>query len=147
MFKTSDRALFLIIFFLLLQYYVFVGLSGDVFALFNLHSFCDSLTREENCIPNLPCTQRPFGNYWASALFSGSDFIANFSDGLKIMDPIFITCDDIGKLLFVISLKHLKQLFGHLNPLSVLLISQQMWHPSSKKLSDFQMLLQNEVNR
>ena len=69
------------------------------------------------------------------------------SDGLKIMDPSFITCDDIGKLLFVISWKHLKQLFGHFNPLSVLLISQQMWHPSSKTLSDFQMLLQNKVNR
>ena len=69
------------------------------------------------------------------------------SDGLKIMDPSFITCDDIGKLLFVISWKHLKQLFGHFNPFSVLLISQQMWHPSSKTLSDFQMLLQNKVNR
>ena len=71
----------------------------------------------------------------------------NLSDGLKIMDPIFITSDDIEKLLFVVSLKHLKQLFGHFNPLSVLLISQQMWHPSSKILSDFQMLLQNKVNR
>ena len=28
--------------------------------------------------------------------------------------------------------------FGHINPLSVFLISQQMWHPSSKNLSDFQ---------
>ena len=61
----------------------------------------------------------------------------------KEFDPIFITCDDIAKLHFVTSLKHLKQLFGHFNPLSVLLISQQMWHPSSKNLSDFQMLLQN----
>ena len=71
----------------------------------------------------------------------------NLSDGLKVIDPIFITSDDIEKLLFVISLKHLKQLFGHINSLSVLLISQQMWHPSSKFLSDFQMLLQNKVNR
>ena len=52
--------------------------------------------------------------------------IANLSDGLKLMDPGFITCDDIGKLLFVIFWKHLKQLFGHFNPLPLLLISQQM---------------------
>ena len=102
---------------------------------------------KKNALPNLPCTQRPFGSYWASAMFSGPDFIANLSDRLKTMDPIFITSDDIGKLLFVTSLKHLKQLFGLFNPLSVLLISQQMWHPSSKNLSDFQMLLQNKVNR
>ena len=38
---------------------------------------------------NLLCTQRPFGNYWAFAVFSGPDFIANLSDGLKIMDPSF----------------------------------------------------------
>ena len=56
-------------------------------------------------------------------MFSGPDFIANLSDGLKIMGPIFITSDDIGKLLFVISLKHLKQLFGHFNQLYVLLIN------------------------
>jgi hypothetical protein len=72
-------------------------------------------------------------------VFSGPDFVANFSDGLKIMDPSFITCDDIGK--------HLKQLFGNLNPLPLLLIGQQMWHQSSRNLSDFQMLLQNKVNR
>ena len=78
-------------------------------------------------------------------MFSGPDVIANLSDQLKIIDPIFITCDDIGKLLLVISLKHLKQLFGHFNPLSVLLISQQMWRPSSKNISDFQMLLQNKM--
>ena len=98
------------------------------------------------CIPNLPCTQRPFGNYWASAMFRGPDFIAKLSDGVKIIDPIFTICDDIGKLLFVPSLKHLKHLFGHMIPLSVLFISQQMWYPSSKNLSDFQMLLQNKVN-
>ena len=80
-------------------------------------------------------------------MFSGPDLIANLSDGLKIMDPGFITCDDIGKLLFVIFWKHLKQLFGHLNPLPLLLVSQQMWHTSSRNLSDFQMLLQNKVNR
>lgn len=86
-------------------------------------------------------------NYWAFAVFSGPDLIANLSDGLKIMDLGFITCDDIGKLLFVIFWKHLKQLFGHFNPLPLLLVSQQMWHPSSRNLSDFQMLLQNKVNR
>ena len=80
-------------------------------------------------------------------MFSGRDFIANLSDRLKIIHLIFITCDDIGNPLFVISLKHMKQLFGHFNPLSVLLISQQMWHSSSKNISDFQMLLQNKVNR
>ena len=80
------------------------------------------------------------------AVFSGPDLIANLSDGLKIMDPGFITCDDIGKLLFVIFWKHLKQLFGQFNPLPLLLVSQQMWHPSSRHLSDFQMLLQNKVN-
>ena len=79
-------------------------------------------------------------------MFRGPDFIAKFSDGLKIIDPIFIARDDIGKLLFVTSLKHLKHLFGHFNPLSVLFIGQQMWHPSSKNISDFQMLLQNKVN-
>ena len=114
------------------------------FALYHRHFYCNSFTREENCIPNLPCTQRPFGNYWSSAMFRGPDFIAKLSDGLKIIDPIFITCDDIGKLLFVTSLKHLKHFFGHFNPLSVLVISQQMWHPSSKNLSDLQMLLQNK---
>ena len=71
-------------------------LSSDVFALFHWHFYCDSITREKKCIPNLPCTQTPFGNYWASAMFSGPDFIANLSDGLKIMDLIFITSDDIG---------------------------------------------------
>ena len=103
MFKTIDRASFLIICFRLLQYCVFVVLSGDVFALFHRYFYCDSFTREENSIPNLPCTQRPFGNYWAFALFSGPDFIANLSDGLKIINLIFITFDDIGKLLFVTS--------------------------------------------
>ena len=109
--------------------------------------YCDSFTREEDCIQNLLCTQRTFGNYWAFAVFSGPDLIANLSDGLKIMDPGFITCDDIGKLLFIIFWKHLKQLFGHFNPLPLLLVSQQMWHPSNRNLSDFQMLLQNKVNR
>ena len=48
-------------------------------------------------------TQKALGNYWAFAVLSGPDFIANLSDGLKIMDPSFITCDDIGKLIVAIS--------------------------------------------
>ena len=107
----SGMASFLIIFFQFLQYYVFVVLSGDAFALFHWHFYCNSFTREEDCIQNLLCTQRTFGNYWAFAVFSGPDLIANLSDGLKIMDPGFVTCDNIGKLLFVIFWKHLKQLF------------------------------------
>ena len=144
MFKTSGRALFLIILFQFLQYYVFVVLSCDALALFYRHFYCDSFTREEDCIKNLLCTQNTFVNYWAFAVFRGPDLIAiNLSDGLNIMDPSFITCDDICKLLFVIFWKHLQQLFGHFNLLPLLLISQQMWHPSSRNLSDFQMLLQN----
>ena len=50
MFKTSGRASFLIILFQFLQYYVFVVLSGDAFALFHWHFYCDSFTREEDCI-------------------------------------------------------------------------------------------------
>ena len=46
----------------------------------------------------LSCTQRPFGKYWASAMLKGTDFIAKLSDGLKIIDQIFITCDDIAFL-------------------------------------------------
>ena len=145
MFKTSDRVSFLI-FFRLLQYYVFVVLYSDVICPFPpalllrlLH-----LRRKLHTKPSLH--SKLFGNNWASVMFSGPDFIAQLSDRLKIIDPIFITHHDIGKLLFVTSLKHLKQLFGHFNPLSVLLIIQQMWHPSSKNLSDFQMLLQNKVN-
>ena len=75
MFKTSGRASFLIILFQFLQYYVFVVLSGDVFVLFHWHFYCDSFTREEDCIQNLLCTQRTFGNYWAFAMFSGPDLI------------------------------------------------------------------------
>ena len=146
MFKTSDRALFLIIFFRLLQYYIFVVLNGDVFCPFSSALLLRLLHQRRKLHTKLSCSQRPFGNYWASAMFRGPDFIAKLSDGLKIIDPIFITCDDIGKLLFVTSLKHLKQLFGHFNPLSVLLISQQMWQQSSKSLSDFQMPHQNKVN-
>ena len=63
----------------------------SAYSIFHRHFYCDSFTREENCIPNLPCTQRPFGNYWASAMFRGPDFIAKLSDGLNIIDPIFIT--------------------------------------------------------
>ena len=109
---------------------------------FSTSTFIATLSPEKN-----PCTQRPFCNYCAFAVLSDSDFIDKLSDGLKIVDPSFITCGDIGKLLFVIIWKHLKQPFGYFNPLTVLLISQHMWHPSSKNLSDCQMLLQNKVNR
>ena len=106
MFKISDRASFLIMYF---------GLSSTMslwyfpvmILLFSTGTFIVTPSPEKKkYIPNLPCTQRPFGNYWASAMFSGPDFIANLSDGLKIMDPILTTFDDIGKLLFVTSLKH-----------------------------------------
>ena len=144
MFKTSDRASFLIIFFFASPVLCLCSTFSDVFY---TGAFIATPSPEKKLHTKLPCIQRPFGNYWAFAVFSGPEFIANLSDGLKIINPIFITCDDIGKLLFVTSLKHLKQLFGHFNPFSVLLISQQMWHPSSKIFSDFQMLLQNKVNR
>ena len=95
MFKTSGRASFLIRLFQFLQYYVFVVLSCDAFDLFHRHFYCDSFTREEDCIQTLLCTQRTFGNYWAFAVFRGPDRIANLSDRLKIMDPGFIKCDEI----------------------------------------------------
>ena len=78
-------------------------------------------------------TQRPLGNL-AFVVFNGPDLNAYLSDGLKIMDTSVITCDDIGKLLFITNWKHLKQFYGHFNPLPFLLISQQMWHPSSGNL-------------
>ena len=55
----------------------------DAFALFHWHFYCDSFTKEEDCIQNLLCTLRTFGNYWAFAVFSGPDLTANLSDGLK----------------------------------------------------------------
>ena len=99
MFKTSGRASFLIILFQFLQCYVFVVLSCDVFAFFHRHFYRDSFTSEEECIQNLLCTQRTFGSYWAFVVFRCPDLIANLSDGLKIMEPGFVTCDNIGKLL------------------------------------------------
>ena len=78
-FKTSGRVSFLILLFQFLQYYVFVVLSGDAF---HRHFYCDSFTRE-GCLQNFLCTQRPFNNYTAFAVFRGPDLIANLSDGLK----------------------------------------------------------------
>ena len=127
MFKTSGRASFLIILFQFLQYYVFVVLSADAFSpalLLRLHH------QRRDCIQNLLSTLRTFCNHWAFAVFRRPDLITNLSDGLKIIDPSFIKCDKIGKLHFVIFWKHLKQLYGHFYPLPLLLISQQMWHPS-----------------
>ena len=86
MFKTSDRASFGIILFQFIQNYVLLVLYGDAFALYLQHLYCDSFTREKNGIQNRLCTQRPFGNYWAFAVFSGPNFIANLYDGLKIMN-------------------------------------------------------------
>ena len=146
MLKTSGRASFLIkLFQFFFLYYVFVVLSGDAFS---PAFYCDSFIREEDCIQNLLCTQRTLGNYWVFAVVRGPDLIANLSDGLKIMDPGFIPCDKIGKLVFVIFWKHLKQqFFGHFNPLPLFLISQQMWHLPSRNLSDFQLLLKHKANR
>ena len=141
MFKTSGGASFLIILFKFLQYYVFVLLSSDAFS---PALYCDSVDRED-CIQNLLSTQRTFGNYWAFAVFRGPDLIANLSDRLKIINPGFITCDKIDKLLFVIFWKHLKQLYGHFNPLSRLLISKQMWHPSSRNFLTFKMMLRQNT--
>ena len=147
MYKTSDRASFLIILFRLLQYYVFVVLSRDVFYPFPPALLLRLLHQRRKFHTKPSLHSKTVWQLLGVCYVSCPDFIANLSDQLKILDPIFITCDDIGKLLFVTSLKHLKQLFGHFNPLPVLLISQQMWHPSSKNLSDFHMLLQNKVNR
>ena len=151
MFKTSGRASFLIILFPVSSVLRLCSTFRWCFCPFS-PALLLRLLHQRRRLHTKPfffffCTQRTFGNYWAFAVFSGPDLIANLSDGLKIMDPGFITCDDIGKLLFVIFWKHLKQLFGHFNPLPLLLISQQMWHPSSRNLSDFQTLLQNKVNR
>ena len=77
MFKTSDRASFLIIVFRFSSTMSLQCFTVMFVAIFHQHFYCDSFTREENCIPNLPCTQRPFGNnYWASAMLRGPDFIA-----------------------------------------------------------------------
>ena len=47
MFKTSDRASFLIILFRLFQYYVFVVLSGDVFFTFSISNFVATASPEQ----------------------------------------------------------------------------------------------------
>ena len=78
MFNTSGRASFLTILFQFLQYYVFVVLSA---ILFHRHFYCDSFTREEDCIQNLLCTQRKSGNYWAFAVFLDPDLNANLLAG------------------------------------------------------------------
>ena len=68
---------------------------------------------------------------WCKGEYEGcSKWIAYF-----YLEPGFITCDDTGKLLFVRFWKNLKQLFGQFNPLPLLLVSQQMWHPSIRNLS------------
>ena len=96
MFKTIDNASFLIIFFLLLQYYVFVVLSGDVFCPFS-QALLLRLLYQRVKLHTKPTLHSK--TVWAFAVFSGPDFIANLSDVLKIIDTSFIACDDIGKLL------------------------------------------------
>ena len=85
MFKTSGRASFLIILFQFLQYYVFVVFPCDAFDLFNRHFYCDSFTREEDCIQKKPFLDSK--NVWqlfgACCVFRGPDLVANLSDGLK----------------------------------------------------------------
>ena len=147
MFKTSGRASFLIILFQFLQYYVFVVLSVMLLPFFTGTFIATPSPEKKTAYKTFFVLKECLAIIGHLLFFSGPDLIANLSDGLKIIDPGFITCDDTGKLLFVIFWKHLKQLFGHFNPLPLLLISQQMWHPSSRNLSDFQMLLQNKVNR
>ena len=114
MFKTSGRASFLIILFQFLQYYVFVVLCGDAFS----QALLLRLLHQRKRLHTQPSLHSE--NVWqllGICLFRGPDLIANLSDELKIMDPGFITCDKIGKLLFGIFWKHLKQLYGHFNPL------------------------------
>ena len=98
MFKTSGMASFLIILFQFLQYYIFVVLSSDAFALFHWHFYCDPFTREENRMHSKAVWQ-------LLLVFNGPDLHGNLSDWLKIMDPSFITCEDIDKLLFCHKLK------------------------------------------
>ena len=57
-----------------------------------------------------------FDNYWAFVVFSGPDLVANLSDGLKIMNPRFITSYDIGKLLFCHILETFEASFWPLLP-------------------------------
>ena len=71
-------------------------------------------------------------------MFSSPDFIANLSDGLKIIDPIFITCDDIDKLF-------LSQVWNIWSSFLVTLTRclfcssvNRCGTPSSKNISDFQ---------
>ena len=144
-----NRASFLIIYARLLQDsdYVFVVLSSDGLP-FITGTLIATLSPEKKIsYQTFLALKDCLAIIGRLLLFSCPVFIANLFVGLKLMDPSFITCDVISKLLFVISLTHFKQRFGHFNPLSVLLFSQQMWHQSSKNLSGFQMLLQNKVNR
>ena len=79
MYNNSDSTSFLIILFQFLQYYVLVVLSGDAFDLFHRHFYCDSFTRDENCIQNIHLAI--IGRLLC--LNSGPDFIANLSDGSR----------------------------------------------------------------
>ena len=107
MFKTSGRAMF--------QISSVLRLCSTFRRCFFSGTFIATPLPEKTIeYKNLLCAQRTFGNYWAFAVFRGPDLIANLSDGLKIIDPGFITCEEIGKLLFVIFWKHLKHLLATL---------------------------------
>ena len=95
MVKTSGKASFLITIFQFLQYYVFVGLFSDVFALFHRYLYCDSFIREKIAFKTFFVLKYHLAIIWRLLCL-----VAKLSDGLKIMDPSFITCDDIGKLSF-----------------------------------------------
>ena len=72
----------------------------NVFVVLSSHVFSSALVlrlfhqgKRLHTKPSL--TQRMFGNYWAFAVFRGPDLIANLSDGPKIIDHGFITCDKL----------------------------------------------------
>ena len=131
MFKTSGRASILKILFF--QYYGFVVLSGDAFS----PALVLRLLHQRRRLHTKSSLHSK--NVWqllGVCCVSWPRSYASLSDVLKIIDP--------GSIIFW---KHLKQLLALFNLLPLLLISQQMWHSSSRNLSDFQMLLQNKVNR
>ena len=100
MFKTGGRASFLIILFQFLQYYVFVVLSGDAFAPFSLALLLRLLHQRRRLHTKPSLYSKNVWQLLGFAVFSGPDLIANLSYGLKIMDPGFITCDDIWQTAF-----------------------------------------------
>ena len=78
-------------------------------------------------------------------MFRGPDFIAKLSDGLKIIDPIFITCGH-WQTDFCDKFKTFEASFWPLKPV-VCFVHQSTDVAPIKNLLDFKMLLQNKVNR